>query len=239
MRVSRAEASTAGAAVVCGFNELANDSLTEELERAKELLSIWREEGLTLIHLELGGYENRAARDQVLSTLGPVITSLGMNHAELREFGNGDTVKQATRLASTFNLRRVSVHADQWALAVTRDNAEIELESLLCGCLLASCRAESGRPCLPAQIPASAIFAPPEWPVTSRSEDYSVICCAAPYLEHPAATIGLGDTFLAGTLLLLSQPPSLHHSLSLTPHREISSSQLVNYDNEHRNYRPR
>ena len=218
VRVSRTAASTAGAAVVCGFNELSDESLTEELEYAKELLSIWREAGLTLIHLELGGYESRIARDQVLSTLGPVITSLGMSHAELREFGNDDAIKQAARLASTFDLRRVSVHADYWALAVTRDDAEIELESLLCGCLLASCRAESGGPCLPAQIPAEATFTSPEWPLMSRSEEYSVICCAAPYLERPTATIGLGDTFLAGTLLLLGQPPSSHYPSSLTLH---------------------
>jgi len=34
------------------------------------------------------------------------------------------------------------------------------------------------------------------------------VCCLLriPHLEHPAATIGLGDTFLAGTLLILGQP---------------------------------
>ena len=32
---------------------------------------------------------------------------------------------------------------------------------------------------------------------------WSIACCPAPYLEKPAATIGLGDTFLAGTLLVL------------------------------------
>jgi hypothetical protein len=28
-----------------------------ELDRSYDLLSVWREEGLPLIHLELGGYE--------------------------------------------------------------------------------------------------------------------------------------------------------------------------------------
>jgi ADP-dependent phosphofructokinase/glucokinase len=130
-----------------------------------------------------------------------------MSHAELRSFGDNDVVQQAKRLASNFDLQRVCVHADHWALAVTRGDAEIELESLLCGCLLASCRAESGKPCLPIQVPAAATFTAPEWPLMSRSDHYSVISCAAPYLQHPTATIGLGDTFLAGTLLLLSQRP--------------------------------
>jgi ADP-dependent phosphofructokinase/glucokinase len=219
VRVSQENASTAGAAVVCGFNELADESLSEELEHARKLLSGWRERGLALIHLELGGYESIAARDQVLSMLGPVITSLGMSHTELRGFGKDDAVKQASQFVTKFDLRRVCVHADHWALTVTRDDAETELESLLCGCLLASCRAESGAPCVPTRIPAGAIFSPPDWPLISRSGNHVVVCCAAPYLERPTATIGLGDTFLAGTLLVLGQSPSTHNFSSSTLRR--------------------
>jgi ADP-dependent phosphofructokinase/glucokinase len=216
--LSQKNASMAGAAVVCGFNELADESLSKELEHARKLLSGWRERGLALIHLELGGYASTAARDQVLSVLGPVITSLGMSQNELRGFGQDDVVKQASRFAAEFDLRRVCVHADHWALTVTRDNAEAELESLLCGCLLASCRAESGAPCIPTRIPIAAQFSSPDWPLISRSGNNSVVCCAAPYLERPKATIGLGDTFLAGTLLVLGQSPRTHNSLAVTLH---------------------
>jgi ADP-dependent phosphofructokinase/glucokinase len=215
-RVSQENASAAGAAVVCGFNELADEALSEELEHARKLLCGWRERGLALIHLELGGYENIAARDRVLSVLGPVITSLGMSHTELRGFGDGDVVKQASRFMTKFDLSRVCVHADHWALAATRHDAETELESLLCGCLLAACRAESGTPCVPMRIPAAARFTPPDWPLISRSDNHSIICCAAPYLERPMATIGLGDTFLAGTLLVLGQSPGTHNFSFLT-----------------------
>jgi ADP-dependent phosphofructokinase/glucokinase len=203
VRLSQENACTAGAAVVCGFNELADDSLSEELEYACKLISGWRQRGLGLIHLELGGYESTAARDQVLSALAPVVTSLGMSHNELRGFGDRDVVRQATRFAAEFALRRVCVHADTWALTVTHDDPETELESLLCGCLLASCRAQSGAPCVPTRVPTAARFSSPDWPLISRSGQNSVVCCAAPYLEQPKATIGLGDTFLAGTLVVL------------------------------------
>src|SRR4029077_5241942 len=42
-RESQKSASAAGAAVVCGFNELADESLKEELEYARKLLSALRE----------------------------------------------------------------------------------------------------------------------------------------------------------------------------------------------------
>jgi len=48
-----------------------------------------------------------------------------------------------------------------------------------------------------------AQFHPLCWERLSKSGERSVVSCAAPYLERPAGTIGLGDTFLAGTLLVL------------------------------------
>jgi ADP-dependent phosphofructokinase/glucokinase len=52
------------------------------------------------------------------------------------------------------------------------------------------------------------VFSAPPEPAISLDGAWHVACCATPYLRTPAATIGLGDTFLAGTLLVLSQPPA-------------------------------
>jgi ADP-dependent phosphofructokinase/glucokinase len=49
----------AGSAVICGFNELAEQHLDQELTTSCHLLSEWRRQGLPLVHLELGGYEMR------------------------------------------------------------------------------------------------------------------------------------------------------------------------------------
>jgi ADP-dependent phosphofructokinase/glucokinase len=34
---------------------------------------------------------------------------------------------------------------------------------------------------------------------------WSVVSCPAPYLKHPRSTVGLGDSFTAGTMLIHSQ----------------------------------
>lgn len=200
------QASHAGAAVICGFNEVASASLATELEYSKNLLSAWRDEGLTTIHLELGGYEDLSLRDQVLSVLAPLISSLGMSHSELRQFGSGDVDTEVINLREKLGLNRICVHADTWALAATNNDPERELESLMCGCLVASCRAAHGQISVPAGVPPNALFCDPPYPPISKQNRCTLICCPAPYLEQPKATIGLGDTFLAGTLLTNWKP---------------------------------
>jgi ADP-dependent phosphofructokinase/glucokinase len=198
---SVAQASQAGAAVICGFNEVAGASLASELEYSKNLLSAWRDEGLTTIHLELGGYEDLSLRDQVLAALAPLISSLGMSHSELQQFGSGDVDTEVINLRRKLGLNRICVHADTWALAATNNDPERELESLMCGCLVASWRAARGHISVPAGVPPNAAFYDPPYPPISKQNGNTLICCPAPYLEQPKATRGLGDTFLAGTLL--------------------------------------
>jgi ADP-dependent phosphofructokinase/glucokinase len=58
---------------------------------------------------------------------------------------------------------------------------------------------------VPERLPDGAIFEPTPFPSLGRVGRWNVACCATPWLRQPAATIGLGDTFLAGTLLVLGQ----------------------------------
>lgn len=207
-RESVEAAARAGAGILSGFNELAEEELKAALEQTVTLVQTWKRRGLALVHLELGDCATARARDVILEALAGVITSLGMNHAELRGFsaGTNDTLDQACQLSKTFDLVRLCIHADAWALTLTKGEPQRELEALLCGCLLAASRAEKGRPCRPSGLPAHARFHEPPCGPLSNHGGRSVVCCAAPYLERPAATIGLGDTFLAGTLLVLGQP---------------------------------
>ena len=202
VRESAAHASQAGAAVICGYNEVPPAFLAAELEHTKDLLSVWRGGGLSAIHLELGGYEEIALRDRVLSALGPLVSSLGMSHSELRGFGSADVAEEAANLRTTLGLNRLCVHADTWALSITNSDPENELKSLMCGCLLAASRAAMGQISVPASVPTETTFLAPPYPSIRRQNDGWLVCCPAPYLEQPKATIGLGDTFLAGTLLV-------------------------------------
>ncbi|MBV9997933.1 MAG: 6-phosphofructokinase [Verrucomicrobia bacterium] len=206
-RESVAAAARAGAGILSGFNELAENELKGALEQTVALVQNWRRRGVHLVHLELGDCASARSRDVILETLAGVITSLGMSQAELRGFRAepGDIVDQACQLSKAFDLPRLCIHADAWALTLTKGEPSRELEALLCGCLLAASRAEKGRPCRPSGLPGQAEFhEPPYGPVSERG-GRSVVCCATPYLQRPAATIGLGDTFLAGTLLVLGQ----------------------------------
>jgi ADP-dependent phosphofructokinase/glucokinase len=199
-------AGESGGGIVCGFNGLPSHQLDAELGYAAEIAKAWKARGLELIHLELGYYQRTAKRDRVLAAIGPIATSMGMNLTELNGLvPNTDRIQEkAMHLGDTFGLSRVCVHADEWAMVLTRSDAEREREALMMGCLLASSRAATGYVGVPRHLPERAGFIDPPFPAFERRNGWKTICCPTPYIATPAATIGLGDTFLAGTLLVLS-----------------------------------
>lgn len=218
-RESVIAAARAGAGILSGFNEIGAQSISETLEETVAMVEAWKEQGLKTIHLEIGDYGTGEARNKVLNLLGGVVSSLGMSYSELcgLTFGTRDTIAKACELAETLNLRRLCVHSDTWALSVTKGDPQRELEALLCGCLLASVRAEKGFPARPVELPAQAEFHPLPWEKLSKCGERSVVSCAVPYLERPAGTIGLGDTFLAGTLLVLGGTSTAQTNVSQEP----------------------
>jgi ADP-dependent phosphofructokinase/glucokinase len=206
-RESITAAANAGAGILSGFNEIGDQDIEAALRETIALAQAWRNRGLKTIHLELGDFATVKARDTVLEKLGGAFTSLGMSYSELCALcvGSQDTISKAFELSETLNLSRLCVHADTWALAITDGDPQRELEALLCGCLLASARAERGQPWRPTGVPANAEFHDMPLEKSSKSGERFIVCCASPYLERPVATIGLGDTFLAGTLLVLGR----------------------------------
>jgi hypothetical protein len=205
IRESIAAASDAGAGIMSGLNEVDDESMNDSLSLTVRLARAWKERGLKYIHLEVGDYDRMEARNRVLNLLAGTISSLGMSYSELCGIlpGEGDAVEKACELAEALDLRRLCVHSDTWALSVTTDDPFREREALLFGSLLASVRAEKGVCSVPASLPGAAEFHELNWKSLQQSNKRSVVSCVTPYLKRPAATIGLGDTFLAGTLLVL------------------------------------
>jgi ADP-dependent phosphofructokinase/glucokinase len=144
-------------------------------------------------------------------------TSIGMNFSELQLLQSSDLntpdliLGAVLGIARELGVSRVTVHEDRWALSFTQGDPVKELRAIEFGCLTASARAYVGQPTKPAGVPDSATFANPPWPTISKTQrDGHFVCCAAPHLNNPTTTIGLGDSFLAGTLAVLagSQPSS-------------------------------
>jgi len=207
-RASVEVAASAGAAILSGFNALPAGALPDLLARVRPLAGSWRAAGLRPVHLELGDFPDPAGMNEVLSGLAGSAASLGLSQSELLKLvpHGRSVVDRAQSLAERFGFDRVAVHADHFALALTRNDPEAELEALMAGSLLAATRAYHGRIAVPDGCPPGAVFSEAPEPTNGRRGTWHLACCATPYLPKPAATIGLGDTFLAGTLLILSQP---------------------------------
>jgi ADP-dependent phosphofructokinase/glucokinase len=205
-QVSVQLAAESGGGIVCGFNGLPSHKLDGELDYVAEIAKAWKARGLELIHFELGYYQRASKRDRALAAIGPIATSMGMSLTELIGLvPDPDPIQEkAIRLGDSFGLSRVCVHADEWAMVLTRSDAEREREGLMMGSLLASARAATGYVGVPRNLPEKAGFIDPPFPAFERRNGWKIVCCPTPYIATPAATIGLGDTFLAGTLLVLS-----------------------------------
>jgi ADP-dependent phosphofructokinase/glucokinase len=128
-------AGESGGGIVCGFNGLPSHQLDVELAYVAEIAKAWKARGLELIHLELGYYQRIAKRDRVLAAIGPIATSMGMSLTELIGLvPDTDPVQEkAMRLGDTFGLSRVCIHADEWAMVLTRSDADREREALMMG----------------------------------------------------------------------------------------------------------
>jgi ADP-dependent phosphofructokinase/glucokinase len=195
----------AGAGLISGFNSIPYEKIDDEVAPVRHMIEQWRQAGVRVIHLELAGYDTPRHRDRVIDRLTGAITSLGMSHSEFVQMapGTSDVADGMCELSARFGLDRVCVHADHWAAAVTLREAEEERRALLMGCLLAGTRAAHGVPAYPRTIAAPASFTDPPVPAFAHSSPWSFVSCASPHLAHPKATVGLGDSFTGGCLLML------------------------------------
>ena len=206
LAVTTGLAATAGAGLVSGLN---GPSDTDDSERGWlcALVRAWSESGLAVIHHELAEFGS-PGRLRDAAGLGPV-SSVGMSLSELYTLaGPGDPVRMARDAAVLYGAGRVIVHADDWALAVHRDDPRRQADVLLAGNALAAARARAGAPTSDLDpVAAEAVYTDDLPPGGPLGEGWRATSVPAPHLSRPAGTVGLGDTFAAGILLAESLPP--------------------------------
>ncbi len=212
--LSMALAPEAGAGVLSGFSAVGGGDLDGAVMRARSLGLRWRAAGVPVVHLEMAGFDTPGLRDHTLVALHGAFSSIGFSQSEYRALvsGAGPETASIVATAERLGVDRLCIHADAWAVAATRRDPDQERAALMMGCLLAGTRAAQGRPAWPAALDPAAVFEPP--PEESQNGPWRIVSCAAPFLPQPVTTLGLGDTFMAGCLLVLGQ---LHRSGAASP----------------------
>jgi ADP-dependent phosphofructokinase/glucokinase len=193
------------AGLVSGLNGLTDDD-PDSVAWLTRLARSWAEAGLPVIHHELAEYPSVARLHAALDTR--MAGSVGLSLSELTAFTGrrGDPRLLARDLAERARACRVVVHADEWALAVHRGDPRHEADVLVAGSTLAAARARAGVPTRDLTPPASAAYTgdlPADGPL---GDGWVATSVPSPYLCRPVATVGLGDTFVAGLLLAESLP---------------------------------
>lgn len=219
-----------GAGLVGGFQCVPEALLEREYARVARLAALWREDGAEVVHLELAGYETRAAALDALENISPHMTSLGMSESEFRDcFGETVTVEAMRRVARRYGLERLCVHADAWAASATRGCIMREREALMLGSLLAAARAVRGRADAPTRLPPTATLTPPPFADSPRDAGgHAFVSVPTLYLSRPRTTLGMGDTFTAGCLLALSEARQDRKPAEMASASRLSSSKEEN-----------
>lgn len=201
-------ASTAAAGIVSGLNDEPPENVATAGKYIFSISRRWMERGLPVIHFELAGYTSQAAVNEALEQAKGAITSLGMSHSELLAMhpGADEPMEAMIELGERLGIDRVCVHADTWAAAVTRKDANEEELALMAGCAIASARAGAGEPAASIRTHPCAEFHPLPFENRVRHGKWTFVACSAPYVEKPITTLGLGDSFTAGCLLVLGKP---------------------------------
>lgn len=214
---SRAAAGGAGAAMLSGFNALERDEFDRALTWSRRLASAWKDAGVPVIHMELADFASPDDRLRLLEAFAGICNSVGMNVAELAELTPDAVVDEASvptamlAIASDLQLDRVNVHADRWAISFTQADPETELKAISYGCYTASARAHAGHAVDPATARLTAALRPGPWPsIRAAAHGGHFVSCPTPHLAQPTTTIGLGDSFLAGTLAILAGAPGIN-----------------------------
>ena len=195
-------------ALISGLGSVPSGRIGAELSYLQGIVPAWRAAGLRCVHLELGGYDDAGTLKAVIRHAGRIADSLGMSASEFPEVSGGEDPTAPAMLAAArdIGVNRLCVHADGWAASVTLDDPRRERAALACGSLMAAARAENGVPASTVAIPEGARFTDPPRAGAALKGGWRHVGVATPYLASPAATIGLGDTFSAGCLLILGQP---------------------------------
>lgn len=205
--MSRRLAPSAAAGLLSGLNDEAMENIGAASRHVFALSRDWKAAGLKTIHFELAGYASQQAVEELLSHARGAITSLGMSHSELLAMDPTarHPMEALVALGERLDLERVCVHADTWAAAVTLNDPEEEELALMAGCAIASARAANGVPARTITIAPTAEFHPLPFETPVRKGRWIFVACASPYVEKPATTLGLGDSFTAGCLLILGR----------------------------------
>ena len=195
-------APTAGAGLISGMNGLRPGDEGDE-QWLIQLVRHWRESGLPLVHLELAEYPVDHQLVDTCQRYAGVANSIGMSMSELRGLttSSADPADLALAVAQLGSVERVCIHADTWSMSVHRNDPAVEVMMLLTGNLMAASRAARGVPAAELDVHPLATYTDDFPRPRDLGGGWRLDCVPSPYLYQPRGTIGLGDTFVAGTLL--------------------------------------
>lgn len=203
---------------ISGFNAIV--SLEVLKQTAKDMTAHYRRVKETnpdcVLYLESAHYLSPESRHLVYHSFAPYLDVLGMNEEELSDLAITaghpliwqnlpSLLSTLERIHETYPAKGLVVHSKDYAVYYGWQPQGIDMEAALClGNLLSGTRARIGRYGTFADfeetlhLPLSPVGLAFAKGMPKEHKGRSVFIVPSRYMENPATTIGLGDTFVAG-----------------------------------------
>ncbi len=203
---------------ISGFNAITDRKVMEErLERlAVHYRSVKEKNPDCRIYFESAHFINNEIREYTYQTLAEVIDIMGMNEEELVDLTRtrgyavdkdslDSILKGLEELIKVYPVHGFVVHSKDYALYFGKDMPGTDIEQgLTLGNLVSGTRARTGRygsvsdcrETLKLELSGTGLAFAKE--LEGYHLPYKVVLVPSRYMEKPATTIGLGDSFVAG-----------------------------------------
>jgi ADP-dependent phosphofructokinase/glucokinase len=213
--------------LISGFSQVVvPEALARLLDETRSAIRTWRaaRPGL-VIHLELGAMPRVETLAGVVDALAPEVDSIGLNVDELRDlllaWNEREVTTHAGLPGALLAMRRhattprLGLHSLGACLTLTSCGPRRERDALLFASLVASTRARIGTyPTLDDLAETLAVAGPHPHGIETlhalgmpdgiaEFDDDRLVAIPTIAVPHPAATVGLGDSFTAGLLAML------------------------------------
>ncbi|OFV67520.1 MAG: ADP-specific phosphofructokinase [Candidatus Syntrophoarchaeum caldarius] len=199
-------------AIISGFHLLPDHGYSEKIDAVLDLIKRWKDKNPRLfIHCELGAFRSLIVAHELLTKIGGLLDSLGMNGEEFLalaessglEITPGVMIDRAGAVMDRYSLKRIVIHTEKFIVGLEQEGILAAfIRSLDFGAAVAAAYITKGEfPDLDEVLKVLHGIAPSQKAVVEGGGNLIAVTCGVYPVKSLKQAVGRGDVFTAGYVL--------------------------------------